>query len=59
MLSGAATGVLEHAALAREAGHLVLTLRGPAREFAGEAVERRLQMLVARLECPWRIVLAD
>ena len=52
MLSGSATGVLEHAALAREGGRLVLTLRGPAREFAGEAVERRLQTLAARLDCP-------
>jgi exopolyphosphatase/guanosine-5'-triphosphate,3'-diphosphate pyrophosphatase len=59
MLSGAATGVLDHATLVRDAGRIVLTLKGPAREFAGEAVERRLQMLAARLECPWRIVLAD
>ena len=54
MLSGSATGVLEHASIAREGGRLVLTLRGPAREFAGEAVERRLQMLAARLDCPGR-----
>ena len=46
-------------ALAREGGRLVLTLRGPAREFAGEAVERRLQTLAARLDCPGEIVLAE
>ena len=55
MLSGSATGVLEHASIARSGDRLVLTLRGPAREFAGEAVERRLQMLAARLGCPGRI----
>ena len=51
MLSGAATGVLEHAAIARDGDGLRLTLTGPAREFAGEAVERRLQALAARLGC--------
>ncbi len=59
MLSGSATGVLENAGLAREGGRLVLTLKGPAREFAGEAVERRLQGLAARLDCGSEIVLQD
>ena len=45
--------------IAREGGRLVLTLRGPAREFAGEAVERRLQTLAQRLDCPWEIGAAD
>jgi exopolyphosphatase/guanosine-5'-triphosphate,3'-diphosphate pyrophosphatase len=49
MLSGSSTGVLEHSALARENGRLVLTLRGPGREFAGEMVERRLQGLAQRV----------
>ena len=51
MLSGSSTGVLEHAALVRDGGRLVLTLRGPGRAFAGEAVERRLQTLAGRLDC--------
>lgn len=59
MLSGSATGVLDHAGIARSDGRLVLTLRGPAREFAGEAVERRLQMLANRLDCPAETVLED
>ncbi len=59
MLSGSATGVLEHSNIAREGGRLVLTLRGPAREFAGEVVERRLQMLAARLDTPGEMVLVD
>ena len=59
MLSGSATGVLEHASIARKGGRLVLTLRGPAREFAGEAVERRLQMLAGRLDAPSEMLLVD
>src|SRR5690606_11747941 len=48
MLSGSATGVREHATL--EYGErLVLRLRGPARDCAGDAVERRLQSLAGRL----------
>ena len=43
--------MLEHSALAREDGRLVLTLKGPGRAFAGEAVERRLQALAQRLDC--------
>ena len=35
----------------------MLTLRGPAREFAGEAVERRLQTLAERIGCGAEIVL--
>lgn len=59
MLSGSATGVLEHASIAREGGRLILVLRGPAREFAGEAVERRLQTLAQRMDCSWETVLQD
>jgi hypothetical protein len=57
MLSGSATGVLDHATLLRDAGRIVLTLKGPAREFAGEAVERRLQTLAERIDCKAEIVL--
>ena len=56
MLSGSSTGVLEHSALARSGARLVLTLRGPARAFAGEAVEKRLQSLAQRLDCAAEIV---
>ncbi len=59
MLSGSAVGVLEHAALVRQGDRLELRLSGPAREFAGEAVERRLQTLAARLELASEVVLAD
>ena len=59
MLSGSATGVLEHAALARDGDRLELRLRGPAREFAGEAVDRRLQMLAARLNLTGEVVIED
>ena len=58
MLAGPSTGVLEHAALAVEEGRVLLTLGGPAREFAGEAVERRLQTLAERLGRSWEIVTA-
>jgi exopolyphosphatase/guanosine-5'-triphosphate,3'-diphosphate pyrophosphatase len=58
MLSGSALGVLEHATLERAEGRLLLTLRGPARAFAGEAVDRRLQTLAARLGCDGEVVLA-
>jgi exopolyphosphatase/guanosine-5'-triphosphate,3'-diphosphate pyrophosphatase len=59
MLSGSSPGVLEHANVARDDGRLVLTLRGPGREFAGETVERRLQSLATRLDCTGELVLAD
>ncbi len=59
MLSGSSTDVLEHAALVVEGGRLILTLTGPAREFAGEAVERRLQTLADRLGCPWELVIGS
>ena len=49
MISGSALGVLEHCPLERGPGRLTLALRGPARAFAGEAVERRLAALAARL----------
>ena len=51
MLSGSSMGVLEHTSLFREGDRLVLTLGGPARAFAGEAVERRLQTLADRMGC--------
>jgi exopolyphosphatase/guanosine-5'-triphosphate,3'-diphosphate pyrophosphatase len=57
MLSGSSPGVLDHTELTLENGRLLLTLKGNGREFAGEAVERRLQMLAARLECPYAMVL--
>lgn len=57
MLSGSSTGVLDHAGITRTSGTLVLSLRGPGREFAGEAVERRLQMLATRMDCPAEIAL--
>jgi exopolyphosphatase/guanosine-5'-triphosphate,3'-diphosphate pyrophosphatase len=49
MLSGSAMGVLEHARLAIEGRRLILALAGPAQDFAGEAVERRLAALASRL----------
>ena len=58
MLSGSAIGVLEHATLDRSDGRLVLTLNGPARAFAGEVVERRLQSLASRLGCVAELILA-
>ncbi len=59
MLSGSAVGVLEHTALHRDAGALRLTLRGPARAFAGEAVERRLQALAQRLGAAYAMEIGD
>ncbi|TPE52173.1 Ppx/GppA family phosphatase [Amaricoccus solimangrovi] len=59
MLSGSSVGVLEHARIERENDALVLALRGPAREFGGEAVERRLHSLASRLQCEARIDLLD
>lgn len=48
--AGHATGVLPFADLAREDGRLVLRLRGPARPFLGEEVEKRLANLARSLE---------
>ena len=59
MLSGSATGVLEHATLEPGDGRLTLTLRGPAREFAGEVVERRLQSLASRLDATGVMICAE
>jgi exopolyphosphatase/guanosine-5'-triphosphate,3'-diphosphate pyrophosphatase len=59
MLSGSAAGVLDHATLNRHGDRLVLSLRGPGREFAGETVERRLQSLAARLGCTAELALTD
>jgi exopolyphosphatase / guanosine-5'-triphosphate,3'-diphosphate pyrophosphatase len=59
MLSGSATGVLENSALARDGERLLLRLRGPAREFAGEVVDRRLQTLASRLNLVGETVLED
>ncbi len=58
MLSGASTGVLEHSDLVRDGDRLVLTLRQGAHAFAGEAVERRLASLAAKLGCTEETVLA-
>lgn len=58
MLSGAAIGVLEEATLTLADNRLVLALVGGAREFAGEAVDRRLQTLASRLGCGCEVVLA-
>ncbi|MBP7000588.1 MAG: Ppx/GppA family phosphatase [Amaricoccus sp.] len=49
MLSGSVPGVLEHARLAIVGRRLTLTLAASARNFAGEAVERRLAALASRL----------
>ncbi|HMQ92712.1 MAG TPA: Ppx/GppA family phosphatase [Amaricoccus sp.] len=59
MLSGSATGVLEHARLEPGDGRLTLTLCGPAREFAGEVVERRLQSLASRLDATGVMICAE
>jgi exopolyphosphatase/guanosine-5'-triphosphate,3'-diphosphate pyrophosphatase len=59
MLSGSATGVLEDASLRTEGGRLLLTLTGPGREFAGDAVTRRLQTLAQRLDGESAVVLED
>jgi exopolyphosphatase/guanosine-5'-triphosphate,3'-diphosphate pyrophosphatase len=59
MLSGSATGVLENSTLARDGERLLLRLRGPAREFAGEVVDRRLQTLASRLNLTGETVLED
>jgi exopolyphosphatase / guanosine-5'-triphosphate,3'-diphosphate pyrophosphatase len=57
MLSGAATGVLEHARLAK-GDKLTLTLAPAAHRFLGDVVERRLASLAQRLELPGEVVLA-
>lgn len=58
MLSGTALDVLEHARLGFDGARLTLTLEGPARDFAGEAVERRLTGLAARLGCTGELILS-
>lgn len=58
MLSGASMGVLEHARLTRTDNRLILTLAPAAHDFAGEAVERRLMSLAARLGCEGGIIRA-
>ncbi len=59
MLSGASTGVLEHTALERAEGRLRLILRGPAKAFLNDAVEKRLQVLARRLSVVPEVVLGD
>ncbi|MEM8789316.1 MAG: hypothetical protein AAGE76_13745 [Pseudomonadota bacterium] len=49
MLSGAAPGSLENTELGLDRDTLRLTLRGPARDLRGEAVDRRLAALAGRL----------
>lgn len=58
MLSGSATGVLEHVRLSVDGPRLLLTLEGAALAFAGEAVERRLQSLATRLGLEAEIIAA-
>jgi exopolyphosphatase / guanosine-5'-triphosphate,3'-diphosphate pyrophosphatase len=57
MLSGASVGVLDHAPLEVEENVLRLRLKGPARAFHGEAVERRLQALAQKMARAGEIVL--
>ncbi len=57
MLSGASVGVLEHTRLTRTDDRLILTLGPRMRSFTGEAVERRLMGLAARLGCSGELVL--
>jgi exopolyphosphatase/guanosine-5'-triphosphate,3'-diphosphate pyrophosphatase len=60
MISGAAVGVLEHAALRVEGPRLLrLILRGEARDFAGEAVDRRLASLASKLNLEPEIALEE
>lgn len=59
MISGAAVGVLEHASLAVEGRKLRLALRGEAKDFAGEAVDRRLAGLASRLALEPEMALED
>ena len=59
MISGAAVGVLEHAALRVEGPRLRLILRGEARDFAGEAVDRRLASLASKLNMEPEIALEE
>lgn len=49
MLTGSVPGVLEHARLSISGKRLTLTLAQQARDFAGEAVERRVSALASRL----------
>jgi exopolyphosphatase/guanosine-5'-triphosphate,3'-diphosphate pyrophosphatase len=58
MLSGSAMGVLEQTRIAVEGKRLRLTLVGPTRDFAGEAVERRLVALASRLGLEGEVILA-
>lgn len=57
MLSGSSTGVLDNTELRLESDRIVLVLRGVGREFAGEAVEKRLSSLASRLKLKAELVL--
>jgi len=59
MLAGPSAAALAQATLTVEEPRVVLTLNGAAREFAGEAVERRLQTLADRLGRPWEIAIGS
>ncbi|MHA3977458.1 Ppx/GppA phosphatase family protein [Halovulum sp. GXIMD14794] len=59
MLSGAAPGALENTGLSVEDDRLVLTLRGPARALAGEAVDRRLKALASLRNLTGDVVLTE
>ncbi|MBP7241559.1 MAG: Ppx/GppA family phosphatase [Amaricoccus sp.] len=57
MLSGSVPGVLEHARLGISGRRLELALAASARDFAGEAVARRLAALASRLALEPAVVL--
>lgn len=57
MLSGSATGVLEHTELTRSEDRVRLVLHAPARPFAGEVVERRLASLAAKLDSSAELII--
>ncbi len=59
MLSASALGVLDHARLLLDETRLDLELRGAGRDFAGEAVQRRVESLASRLGRSGGIVLQD
>jgi len=59
MLSGSAPGSLENTRLSVDDEAVTLTLRGPARALAGEAVDRRLRALAGRRNLASNVVLEE
>ncbi|WP_325063277.1 Ppx/GppA family phosphatase [Halovulum marinum] len=59
MLSGSAPGSLENTALSVDDAAVTLTLRGPARALAGDAVDRRLRALARQRNLEGNVVLED